>query len=556
LVRALERLVLPELPERPAVESYLAELKSAVAVTKPRPLPYPHIRVAHVGGLAMFGMVATHYDLAAIDFEAELSIGFDMLLIEPDVDDPLDGLDSERLDRFTEAGIPVLLVARTTDHLNHGWVDRVDLILTEDPDLAEQAKEKELEVLLLHPSVDDTIHNPIGWKQHPQHRLMVIADHPGITSDLDTLLPVAHQLNLYGSAIPGLEPLRHTPDRPTGKTLTDEAKNHLAVYATPQLAATPVSHIQTVLNLTAAGIPVITPPDPTLTQLIPNHLTATNPQQLAGHLETLEHPPTRERQSIPNRRHILTHHTRKHRFEQILTHHDIPTNPTPKISILLATKRPDHIEHALNSVTTQNWDNKELILILHGDNFDLPHIQTLTNQLPYPTHIITCPEKTIFGDALNQGLHKATGQYITKMDDDDHYGPNHLTDLHTAHTYTNADIVGKLASIVHLSEFDLTVSREIMDAERFHHHVAGPTLLAPAAVVKSYNFLRRPSRVDTTLLERVTDSGGSLYITHPYGFILERRTSGHTWEVGGYKHFVKNARELDEGVDGVFLEVG
>jgi hypothetical protein len=57
-------------------------------------------------------------------------------------------------------------------------------------------------------------------------------------------------------------------------------------------------------------------------------------------------------------------------------------------------------------------------------------------------------------------------------------------------------------------------------------------------------------------LERVTAENGSIFITHPYGFILERREDGHTWSVDGYKHFVKNALEVDNGVGTEFLEVG
>jgi hypothetical protein len=140
------------------------------------------------------------------------------------------------------------------------------------------------------------------------------------------------------------------------------------------------------------------------------------------------------------------------------------------------------------------------------------------------------------------------------MDDDDHYGPHHLTDLTTAHTYSNADITGKLASIVHLTEFDLTVSRHILDAERYHRHVAGPTLTARNSTISAHRFLRRRSRVDTTLLERVMAADGALFITHPYGFILERRDSGHTWDVDGYQHFLKNAVETEDGIPALFLE--
>jgi hypothetical protein len=142
------------------------------------------------------------------------------------------------------------------------------------------------------------------------------------------------------------------------------------------------------------------------------------------------------------------------------------------------------------------------------------------------------------------------------MDDDDHYGPNHLTDLITAHTYSNADITGKLASIVHISEFDLTVSRFIMNPEQYHWHVAGPTMTGSRKTMSRLKFLRRRSRVDTTLLERLKADNGTLYITHPQGFILARHDAGHTWEVDDYSYFLNQAIEVESGVSRRVMEAG
>jgi hypothetical protein len=554
---AMVRRSTPVLPEPPSPRAYLAELAGWTAAgRKPRPLPYPHIRVAHVGRLAMFEMVAPHLDLSDVDLDKELETGFDMLLIEPGVDDPLDGVEPGTIDRFKEAGIPVLFIARTTAHLEYPILPQVDLVLCEDPDLARPATDLGHNVLHIHPSVDDTIHNPIGWKHQPDPTLLVIADHPGIETDLETLAPITDQISLHGPAIPGLNPARHHPERPVGSDQTTTAKSHLAVYTTPQLTATPTSHIQLVLELVATGTPVITAPNPTLTTLLEDHyLPAETTTDIIDHLQTLAHPPTRERHSVPARRHLLTHHTRKHRFEEILTHLDIPTIPTPRISILLATKRPENIEHALNNVTTQNWPNKELLLILHGEeNFDLDHIHTLTSQLPYPTQILPCPSTWTLGDCLNTGLDHATGTYISKMDDDDHYGPNHLLDLHTAHTYSNADVTGKLATNAYLGEFDLTVSQHVIDPEKYHHHVSGATLTMPRDLSAHFNFLRRSSRVDTTLLQRVIDSHGTLYVTHSYGFVITRNKHGHTWHTDSYQRFLTRADEVENGVSRRILD--
>jgi hypothetical protein len=498
----------------------------------------------------MFERVASHFDLSDVDLDQELETGFDMLLIEPGVDDRLEGLDDVTLTRFKQAGVPVLWLARTRCDLDNPYLSYADLVLVEDSELTGEAEDRDLNVFHIHPSVDDTIYNPIGWKQHPPHELMVVADHPGIGSDLKTLTPLTGLISLYGPAIPGIEPADHNPERPVGTDLSQHAKNHRAVYTTPQLSATPTSHVQLVLDLTAAGTPVITPPDPALDDLLSSHyLTATNSTELQTHLETLQHPPTRERISVPARRHVLTNHTRKHRFEQILTHLDIPTNPTPRVSILLATKRPANVEHALANVTKQTWENKELILILHGqENFDLPHIEALTSQLSYPTTTIGCNKTEIFGDILNKGLDQATGIYITKMDDDDHYGPNHLTDLHTAHTYSNADITGKWGNIVYLADTNLTLDYLTQQEETFGSHVPGGTMFVRRDMLERYRFARVNTAVESTLWKRMRPDGSTLYSTHRFNFIRVRH-SDHTALRGDEVFLSKSSGDLRFGLD-------
>jgi hypothetical protein len=404
--------------------------------------------------------------------------------------------------------------------------------------------------LHIHPSVDDTIHNPIGWKHQPDPTLLVIADHPGIETDLETLAPITDQISLHGPAIPGLNPARHHPERPVGSDQTTTAKSHLAVYTTPQLTATPTSHIQLVLELVATGTPVITAPNPTLTTLLEDHyLPAETTTDIIDHLQTLAHPPTRERHSVPARRHLLTHHTRKHRFEEILTHLDIPTIPTPRISILLATKRPENIEHALANVTTQNWPNKELLLILHGEeNFDLDHIHTLTSQLPYPTQILPCPSTWTLGDCLNTGLDHATGTYISKMDDDDHYGPNHLTDLHTAHTYSNADVTGKWANIVYLASSDLTIDWQATKTESFGRHIPGATMLIKREALARYRFSRVNRSIDSTLWRRMKSDDLWLYSTHRFNFVRVRHGE-HTFVTGDESFLAASTGFMRKGED-------
>ncbi len=72
---------------------------------------------------------------------------------------------------------------------------------------------------------------------------------------------------------------------------------------------------------------------------------------------------------------------------------------------------------------------------------------------------------------------RADGRYVSKWDDDDIYGPDHLLDLVLAHDYSNADLVGKGAEFVHLEASDVTIRRFAIGAERPAVTLAGGTLL-------------------------------------------------------------------------------
>jgi hypothetical protein len=134
------------------------------------------------------------------------------------------------------------------------------------------------------------------------------------------------------------------------------------------------------------------------------------------------------------------------------------------------------------------------------------------------------------------------------MDDDDHYGPNHLTDLHTAHTYTNADIVGKWGNIVYLAARDLTIDYRVDREENFGTHLPGATMLIERSLLESHRFSRVNRGVDATLHTRIREEGSSLYSTHRFNFIRVRH-SDHTYLRGDEEFLANSSGVLRNGLD-------
>jgi glycosyltransferase involved in cell wall biosynthesis len=99
------------------------------------------------------------------------------------------------------------------------------------------------------------------------------------------------------------------------------------------------------------------------------------------------------------------------------------------VSVLMATFNTDFflIKRAIDSVLCQNFQNFELIIIDDGSYNDpenklLDYVKRYDHKIIYVRHANCGQSKSI-----NQGMLLSKGDYITILDADDEYKPNHLT---------------------------------------------------------------------------------------------------------------------------------
>jgi hypothetical protein len=213
----------------------------------------------------------------------------------------------------------------------------------------------------------------------------------------------------------------------------------------------------------------------------------------------------------------------------------------PPVSVLLVTHRLDHVAAAVEAIERQTYPDVEIVLCLHGTH---PPAELLSRvaRCARPVELITIgPEQRLgFGEAIGRATARARGSLLTKFDDDDSYGPEHVWDLVLARLVSGATLVGKAAEFVHLHALDITVRRESGPAESYAPVVAGGTMLISRGDLEEVGGWRPvPRSVDRGLIERVTRSGGLIYRTHPLGYIYHRRAGGHTWDTG-LEYFLRN----------------
>jgi hypothetical protein len=220
----------------------------------------------------------------------------------------------------------------------------------------------------------------------------------------------------------------------------------------------------------------------------------------------------------------------------------------PTVSVVLVTHRPDHLEHAFRQVSRLRYPGLEVVVGAHGDRVDAARVWELAQQVPHPVTVVAIDGQATLGEALQACSDRAEGALVTKMDDDDHYGPEHVWDLVLARQYSGAQVVGKALDWVYLESKDTTVFRPTYAAEKYADFVAGGTMLISRADLAAVGGWRPvPRSVDRALLDRVLADGGLVYRTHGLGYVYVRHSAGHTASVRD-EHFLTKTTATHPGL--------
>jgi len=246
----------------------------------------------------------------------------------------------------------------------------------------------------------------------------------------------------------------------------------------------------------------------------------------------------RERTAHRAMRLVMSEHTYGHRADEVLRAAGIALPPeslrAPSVSVLLVTMRPENVAHAISQVARQTHRPLQLVVVLHGEGFDVAATERLIRGSGIESSVVLArPSSVIFGDALNDGLAACDGDYVAKMDDDDVYGENYMTDQLHAFLYTNAELVGKATHYVHLRDLGATMLRFPGLEHRYTYSIKGPTFVAKASMIHNLRFSSLPRAIDSDLLTRCKERDIPVYATDRYNFAFVRHSdaSKHTYKI-------------------------
>jgi hypothetical protein len=295
-----------------------------------------------------------------------------------------------------------------------------------------------------------------------------------------------------------------------------------AIRCRPSRQAPPAAWAQLLVQLALTGVPLHIPADGRPDPAPPRPDDPILRQALAPELAALLAEPLPPPGSDPMRWEVRSIRQRR----AAMRHHLAGLDP-PTVTAVLVSRRPQLLARAVAALAAQTYPRLEIVVGMHG--------AAAPGNLPSggrPLRIVPVPAQQTLGEALATATAAGSGAIITKVDDDDRYGPEHVWDLVQARHRTGATLVGKGAEFVYLEPKDMTVRRR-MAAEVFTDTVAGGTLaLAGAELTALGGWPPVPRSVDRLLLDQLLAAGGTAYRTHPLGFIYTRHGDGHTWNPG------------------------
>ncbi|SFI47283.1 Glycosyl transferase family 2 [Streptosporangium canum] len=285
----------------------------------------------------------------------------------------------------------------------------------------------------------------------------------------------------------------------------------------------PVAALRVLTGLAAAGVPLFS-------DVVPRWAGALGPE-LTGLITSvgetgLKDDLEREEHSIRLRREALRTHGVRTRWEQL----GAPAAARPLTSVLLATRRPEMVRFALEQMAGQRGAEFEVILALHGIPAGHPDVAGAVASYDRPITVFEASGETVFGAVLNEAAARASGSFLLKMDDDDWYGPDFVSDLLLAHSYSGADVVGMVPEFVYLASIGVTVHRDQV-TEQITNFIAGGTIFAERSAFEAVGGFRTlPGTIDAQFQHAVQAAGGQIYRTQGLGYILRRgNVANHTW---------------------------
>ena len=314
----------------------------------------------------------------------------------------------------------------------------------------------------------------------------------------------------------------------------------------------PTMFSRRVFEILACGTPVVSTPSDGMKKMLGEHVYVVNNNKETKDViqKLFDSEQDREKYAHISARHCLQHHSYQQRFKTVLETIGLQfdNEQKDKVSVVMCTNRPKNIDLMIENYLRQIHKNKELLIILNNDEFDINSIKQKVEGIP-SVQVYQLSQNVSLGDCLNHGVAKASGNYIAKMDDDDIYGRNYLSDALIAFDFSGADVVGKDSYFCYVESKKIMAIKQPSKDNRYSDFVSGGTLIIRKEVFNKIKFHNRNRGEDTNFLKDCKENGFVIYSSDKYNFIQMRysNTTAHTWTIQD-DDYLKNCIRMSESL--------
>ncbi|MFE7506403.1 glycosyltransferase [Promicromonospora sp. NPDC057488] len=315
-----------------------------------------------------------------------------------------------------------------------------------------------------------------------------------------------------------------------------------------------------IFEITASGTPVVSTPSAAVGEFFPpDEVFVAETREAGAHAirALVRSPELRDRAVHKGQRRIWREHTYAARSQKVLHDAGLVASPVaarPGVTALVSTNRPHQLDHVLAVLGAQEAVDLQVALLTHGFEADDADLRARAKEAGVGSlELLSAPADLPLGACLNLLLDAADGDVVAKIDDDDLYGPQYLSDQLYALAYSGADVVGKQAHYMYLEGADATILRFADREHRYTDRVMGPTIVASRAAATRVGFRALERGEDTAFLADLVEAGGIVYSADRFNFVQVRSApGGHSWTVsdaellasGQVQHFGRAATHV------------
>lgn len=198
----------------------------------------------------------------------------------------------------------------------------------------------------------------------------------------------------------------------------------------------------------------------------------------------------------------------------------------PGVSIVVPTFKSSYIGNIFKNFIRLSYPVKELIIILNSSKLNTAEYMAYSLEFQN-IKIFELDEDHTLGECLNFGISKSNYDFISKMDDDDYYGANYLTDLMNVFNYTDAQVTGKNPVYVYFEDKNslyLFYSRK---------PIIGGTLLFRKSIREKIQFRSLNFREDNYFILDCIRAGIKIHPADKYNYVYIRHSNQahHTFKM-------------------------